>query len=111
MGEGGGEGGGIKGVGPIREGWCGRCRTLGAKRLVPYYIVAAGKRTLQPCGVPKNSIDARAMGGIAPGKKDLKAVARPFRGAARLFRRTESYAALRTHFVKEKTSGRARGTN
>src|SRR5258706_9016878 len=77
---------------------------------MPYYIVAAGKNSLQPCGVPKNSVDDWTMRGIAPGKKDLKAVARPFRSAARLLRRAENYAALRTHFVKEKTRGRARGT-
>src|SRR5258706_1788239 len=77
---------------------------------MPYYIVAAGKNSLQPCGVPKNSVDDWTMRGIAPGKKDLKAVARPFRSAARLLRRAENYAALRTHFVKEKTLGRALGT-
>src|SRR6266446_6230922 len=97
----GGDVSGKGGLSPHRCPW--------ASRLLSDYIVAAGEKTLQTRGIPENSIDAWTMRGITPGKKDLKAVARPFRRVARLVRRGEDDAAFRTRFVKEETRGQARG--
>src|ERR1700720_3324280 len=101
----------IKRLRRIRQGWSKPYSYPRASRLLTYYIVAAGKNSLQTCGAQKNSVDDWTMRGIASGEKDLKAVARPSRSAARLFRRAQNYAALRTHFVKEKPRRRAHGTS
>src|SRR5260370_6733091 len=81
------------------------------RELLPDYVVSAREPALQARAVPKNSIDAWTMRGIHPGEENLKAVARPSRGAAPLVERAENGAALRPQFVEEESCRQTRGVN
>src|SRR5882672_3032631 len=67
--------------------------------------ICAAEIALRAGAIPENPERSRGGLGNHSGIEGLQAIARPFRGAAPLIRRTKNRAALRTQFVEEEACG------